>query len=134
MSISAYLETTKWSDVDFEMPQHIYLFDGKSNALAYAKKGGEEIQVFKNPLKIDTRRRTFVKVKHKNLDLFAKTVKRLEEPKANNVTSFAVKSDSGKEYIVENVSGKWVCNCIGFSYRNKCKHSEKVKNENSSNK
>ena len=131
MSISAYKEITEW-DVEYRQPNHTYLFDGKSNILAYAKWHGKEIVIFKEPLPMDTRRRKFVKVKHKELEQFAKTlVLPIEEkPVANNVTSFLIKSDSGKEYFVEKIGEKWSCNCVGFMYRNKCKHSEQVRKEN----
>jgi hypothetical protein len=126
MSISAYREVTEWKDTEFRMPQHIYLFDGKSNALAYAKEGQEDIFIFKAPLKIDTRRRKFEKVKHKALDKFGKTVILKPDAKADGVTSFEVKSDSGKTYVVTLESGKYQCNCVGYSYRGKCKHSEQI--------
>ena len=37
-----------------------------------------------------------------------------------------MKSDSGKTYTVELIGGKYHCNCIGYGYRGKCKHSESV--------
>ena len=126
MSISAYREITEWKDTEFRVPQHTYLFDGKSNALAYAKEGQEDIFIFKAPLKIDTRRRKFEKVKHEALDAFGKTVTLKPEPKADGVNSFEVLSDSGKTYIVTADSGKYQCNCVGYSYRGKCKHSEQI--------
>jgi len=30
---------------------------------------------------------------------------------------------------VELIAGKYVCNCIGYSYRGSCKHSEQIKKE-----
>jgi hypothetical protein len=126
MGISAYQEVTEWSDDPLGLSNHTYLFDGKSNALAYAKFGDDEITVFKAPIRIDTRRRKFEKVKHSNLELFAKTMK-VEESKHPN---WKVLSDSGKTYIVELIGGNYHCNCAGYQYRGKCKHSEKIKNEN----
>lgn len=126
MGISAYKEVTEWNNDEFVVPAHIYLFDGKSNALAYAKESNGEIFIFKKPLPLDTRRRKFVKVKHKALDEYGATVV-LEEPKLDNVPNWQVKSDSGKTYTVTLESGKYTCNCVGYAYRGKCKHSEQVK-------
>jgi len=126
MGISAYKEVTEWSDVEFTVPQNVYLFDGKSNALAYAKESNGEIFIFKKPLAIDTRRRKFIKVKHEALDSYGATVV-LDVPNLENTPHWSVKSDSGKTYTVTLESGRYTCNCIGFAYRNKCKHSEQIK-------
>jgi hypothetical protein len=128
MSISAYKEITEWDNSEFKVPNHTYLFDGKSNILAYAKESNGEVVILKNPLKLDTRRRKFEKIRHKALDAFAKTVV-IEEEKQEDYPNWQVKSDSGKTYTVQLISGKYVCGCVGYSYRGKCKHSEKVKNE-----
>ena len=133
MSISAYKEVTEWSDVEFTVPSHTYLFDGKSNALAYAKESNGEIFIFKKPLPIDTRRRKFIKVKHKALDEYGATVV-LHVPNLENTPHWSVKSDSGKTYTVTLESGKYQCNCVGYAYRGKCKHSESVALEQQSSK
>jgi hypothetical protein len=125
MSISAYQEITEWSDAPSKSCNHTYLFDGKSNALAYAKNGSNDIFIFNAPLAIDTRRRKFVKVKHAGLDAYGATVV-VDPPKLDNVPHWFVKSDSGKTYTVSLVSGKYQCTCVGYSYRGKCKHSESV--------
>jgi len=126
MGISAYKEITVWDNPEFRVPQNVYLFDGKSNALAYVKESNGEIFIFKKPLPIDTRRRKFIKVKHEALDAYGATIVLEPPPVANNINIFMVKSDSGKEYTVEKINGKYSCNCIGFSYRNSCKHSEQI--------
>ena len=77
------------------------------------------------PLKMDTRRRKFIKVKHDALDAYGATVV-IEEPKAIDVPNWQVLSDSGKTYTVTLESGKYQCNCIGYAYRGKCKHSDSV--------
>jgi hypothetical protein len=128
MGLSAYKEVTEWDGEFSKMPQNVYLFDGKNNALAYAKDGDAEIFVFHTPLRIDTRRRKFVKVKHKKLDAFAKTVS--VKPKSD-YPSWTVKSESGNTYTVELIGDSYQCNCTGFSYRGKCKHSDQIKKENS---
>ena len=128
MGISAYKEVTEWNEDEYKVPNHIYLFDGKSNILAYAKESSDEVTIFKKPLPMDTRRRKFEKVKHKALDALAKTI--FVEPE-KEITSphWQVKSESGKTYTVELIGGKYVCNCIGYSYRGTCKHSDQIKKE-----
>jgi len=127
MGLSAYKEVTEWDGEFSKTPNHTYLFDGKNKALAYAKNGDPEIFVFHSPLSIDTRRRKFVKVKHHQLDEFALTVQ--AKPK-NDYPSWTVKSDSGKTYTVELIDGNYQCNCTGFAYRGKCKHSDQIKKDN----
>ena len=129
MGISCYKEVTVWNNPEFRVPAHIYLFDGKSNALAYAKESNGEIFIFKKPLPMDTRRRKFVKVKHKELDAYGATVV-LEVPNLENTPHWSVKSDSGKTYTVTLESGKYTCNCVGYAYRGACKHSKQIKEEN----
>jgi len=123
MGLSAYKEVTEWEGEHSKTRNHTYLFNGKNKALAYAKDGDAEIFVFHTPLTIDTRRRKFVKVKHKNLDTFAKTVQ--TKSKSDN-PSWTVKSESGNTYTVELIDGKYQCNCTGYSYRGSCKHSKSV--------
>ena len=130
MGISAYKEVTEWDNSEFVVPNHTYLFDGKSNILAYAIEGTDEITVFNKPLKMDTRRRKFEKVKHTGLEILAGTFQLESKPTQSDYPNWKVKSDSGKEYTVELISGKYHCNCVGYGYRGKCKHSESIKKEN----
>ena len=127
MSISAYKEVTEWDNSEFVVPNHTYLFDGKSNILAYAIEGTNEITVFKKPLKVSTTRRKFEKVKHTGLEILAGTLQLESKPTQSDYPNWKVKSDSGKEYIVELISGKYHCNCVGYGYRGKCKHSDGIK-------
>ena len=129
MGISAYKEITEWDKAEFKVPNHTYLFDGKSNILAYAKASNDELVILHKPLPMDTRRRKFIKVKHKALDEYGATVV-LDVPNLENTPHWSVKSDSGKTYTVTLESGKYQCNCVGYSYRGKCKHSEQIKKEN----
>jgi hypothetical protein len=128
MGISAYKEVTEWDNSEFVVPNHTYLFDGKSNILAYAKASNDELVILHKPLPLDGRRRKFIKVKHEALDAYGATIVLAPPPVANNINIFMVKSDSGKEYTVEKIDGKYSCNCIGFAYRGKCKHSDEIKN------
>ena len=133
MGISAYKEVTEWDNSDFVVPNHVYLFDGKSNILAYAKASNDELVILHKPLPMDTRRRKFIKVKHKALDEYGATVV-LDVPNLENTPHWSVKSDSGKTYTVTLESGKYQCNCIGYAYRGKCKHSESVASAQQSSK
>ena len=126
MGISAYKEITEWDNSEFVVPKHTYLFDGKSNILAYAKASNDELVILHKPLPMDTRRRKFIKVKHKALDEYGATVV-LDVPNLENTPHWSVKSDSGKTYTVTLESGKYQCNCIGYAYRGKCKHSDEIK-------
>jgi len=120
---------TEWDNSEFKVPNHTYLFDGKSNILAYAKASNNELVILHKPLPLDTRRRKFEKVKHKALDEYAKTVV-LTEVNLDNVPHWTVKNDKGKTYTITLESGKYQCNCVGYSYRGKCKHSEQIRKEN----
>ena len=126
MGISAYKEITEWDNSEFVVPNHTYLFDGKSNILAYARASDGEVMVLPKPIKIDTRRRKFVKVNHKALQSLAKTLQLPEETLQSDFPNWQVKSDSGKTYTVELIGNHYHCNCVGYSYRGKCKHSESV--------
>jgi len=50
------------------------------------------------------------------------TVARKEAIEAAN--SWVVKGSKGEDYIVTKSNGKCRCTCPGFTFRNKCKHSE----------
>jgi hypothetical protein len=82
---------------------------------------------------MDTRRRKFIKVKHDALDAYGATVV-IDVPNLDNTPHWSVKSDSGKTYTVTLESGKYQCNCVGYAYRGKCKHSESVALEQQSSK
>lgn len=128
MGISAYKEITEW-DSEFAVPNHVYLFDGKSNILAYARESDDEVTIFKKPMPMDTRRRKFEKVKHKALDALAPL---FEKPEVkSDLPNWQVKSDSGKTYTIELSNGKYRCNCVGYSYRGTCKHSDQIQKEQS---
>lgn len=88
MGISAYKEVTEWDNSEFVVPNHTYLFDGKSNILAYAKASNDELVILHKPLPLDNRRRKFIKVKHEALDAYGATITLAPPPVANNINIF----------------------------------------------
>jgi len=106
-------ETTVWSDGS--NTNHTYLLDG-TKIIAYAKFGGDEVQVLKTQIKIDKRYRTFIKTKHFGLEKFIK-----KTPTKSNTRVFKVVSKT-KEYFVELSDYNYTCTCTGFNFRGKCKH------------
>ena len=106
-------ETTVWSDGS--NANHTYLLDG-TKIVAYAKFGGDEVQVLKTQIKIDKRYRTFVKTKHFGLQNLIKST-----PAKSNTRVFKVQSKT-KEYFVELSDYNYTCTCTGFNFRGKCKH------------
>jgi hypothetical protein len=106
-------ETTVWSDRS--NANHTYLLEG-TKIVAYAKFGGDEVQVLKTQIKIDKRYRTFVKTKHFGLEKFIK-----KTPIKSNTRVFKVVSKT-KEYFVELSDYNYTCTCTGFNFRGKCKH------------
>jgi len=106
-------ETTVWSDRS--NANHTYLLEG-TKIVAYAKFGGDEVQVLKTQIKIDKRYRTFIKTKHFGLEKFIK-----KTPTKSNTRVFKVVSKT-KEYFVELSDYNYTCTCTGFNFRGKCKH------------
>jgi len=106
-------ETTVWSDGS--NANHTYLLEG-TKIVAYAKFGGDEVQVLKTQIKIDKRYRTFIKTKHFGLEKFIK-----KTPIKSNTRVFKVVSKT-KEYFVELSDYNYTCTCTGFNFRGKCKH------------
>ena len=106
-------ETTVWSDGS--NINHTYLLEG-IKIIAYAKYGGDDVQVLKTQIKIDKRYRTFVKSNHPALAKFIKTTLTKSSTRV-----FKIKSKA-KEYFVELSDYNYTCTCTGFSFRGKCKH------------
>ena len=118
-------ETTEWES-DFPIINKIYLLDLKDKIIAYTNSDNTIIQL-KSPIKIDRRRRKFIKVNHAGL---SKLIKYVPEDNNYNIINdntriFKVKSKD-KEYTVLLKDYNYNCNCIGFGYRGKCKHSDAV--------
>ncbi len=111
-----FAETTEWSD---STPNGIYLLDdSKSKMYAFKPARGGEIKVFKNPIRIDIRRRKFVvnPVQFKT---------GLKEPEPEGRV-WVVKGSKGDEYKVTELNGNLSCTCSGFKFRGKCKHAESI--------
>lgn len=125
-------EITDW-DCGYNVANHTYLIDNKSRVVAYATEHDGEVVTLKSGFILDKRYRKFIKDNHTALSAIAKTIPetKTEKPKiikSDNVRVFKVKSDT-KEYDVQyNISGNFfVCSCVGFGYRRKCKHVDAVK-------
>lgn len=109
-----YQETTNWKD---DIPNGTYLLnDSKTKMYAYVKPGAKSAFKFKNPINIDTRRRTFKEVKN----TFGFNI---EEPVSQN-PRWEVVGSKGDKYIVEKTENGFTCTCTGFKFRGKCKHVE----------
>ncbi len=111
-----FAETTDWKD---SVPNGIYLLDdSKSKMYAFKPARGGEIKVFKNPIRIDIRRRKFVvnPVQFKT---------GLKEPEPEGRV-WVVKGSKGDEYTVSELNGNLSCTCSGFKFRGKCKHAESI--------
>jgi hypothetical protein len=49
-----------------------------------------------------------------------------EKPRYD-IKSWKVKSSSGSTYTVQQINGdRYTCNCPGFKFRKRCKHTDKV--------
>jgi len=110
-------ETTVWDGYDCN---HTYLLDNKGYIVAYAKHHGNDIGVVTAKIRLDKRRRTFVKTNHSKL---SKILKDAEPEKGNRI--FNVKSKT-KDYVVESTGYSYSCTCTGYNFRGKCKHIDAV--------
>ena len=97
-------ETTVWEG-DIQ-PNHLYLMEGDL-AYAYIKSTTNEHRVFKKPLRMDLRGRTF-----KNEGEF--------KIKPRNPALRKITGSKGEVYEVNVEEG--TCTCPGFRYRGACRH------------
>ncbi len=112
--MEAVRETTIWTGVEYQQPNHDYLLDG-DRVVAYRPWGTAEIRVLKGKLKIDRRGRQFERLDPNPFAGF-------EEKKEPMVLE--VKGSKGAVYRVDMASG--TCTCPGFTFRGNCKHLEAV--------
>ena len=57
--------------------------------------------------------------------------KRPESPADAPDGAWAVVGSKGASYTVRAVQGRYTCTCPGFGWRGKCKHSDKIRSEQS---
>ena len=112
-----YKETTQWKDGG---ANHTYLLStNKTKMYAYVKDGTTKVIEFKNPIDIDIRGRKFVEVKN--------TFKYKIKEEASVYPNWKVVGSKGDVYTVELVNEKYKCSCVGFKFKHKCSHIDKVK-------
>lgn len=105
-------ETTQWSS---PVTNHIYfLNDSRTKMYAYIRGDTGESKIFKNPIEISVRGRTFEVLRK---------VDNEKEP-----SGVAITGSKGDVYYVTNHNGEYKCTCTGYKYHGTCKHIEKVKN------
>ncbi len=103
-------ETTVWNP---PLVNHIYfLNNARTKMYAYIRGDNGESKIFKNPIQISVRGRTF--------DVLRKVDD--ENP------GVAITGSKGDVYYVTENNGEWKCTCTGYKYHGTCKHIEKVKN------
>lgn len=111
--MQAMKETTKWSEKG-RVPNHTYIFDG-NKAIAYIRDGEVHPYIFKNPLDIDKRGRTFKVVPLPSM--------------FNELPSEVIRVQGSKGQVYEVTLGdKTSCTCPSFAFRGKCKHIDQLRN------
>lgn len=130
-------ETTQWS-VDYScQPNHTYLINAKNQVVAYAPCHSiTDVQVLKSRNTLDKRYRSFEVVHHPKLAEIGKQFasedvkkeSKKETVKPTKITRvFNVKSKDKVYTVTFNMKSKQVvCECVGFGYRRRCKHSDAV--------
>ena len=121
-------EITAW-DCEYKVPNNTYLLNNIGKLIAYIKEGEDSINQLKTPLEFSKSRRKFIKIQHDGLSKLIKDEKKDNTKRIipKNVQLFNVNSND-KDYTVEVTDNRYFsCTCIGFGYRNKCKHVEAVK-------
>lgn len=103
-----YRETTDWTT-----PNHTYLLtDNKQYMHGYIKLGTADVQLFKQPIRFDTRGRSF------------QYVADYDEDDSAAATVIEVQGSKGDKYYVTLDDSAASCSCTGFKYRGECKHLE----------
>lgn len=112
--MQAMKETTTWNS-ESRVPNHTYIFDG-IKAIAYIREGEFHPYIFKTPLDIDRRGRTFKQV----------PLPAMFEDEPLNVVR--VQGSKGQVYEV-TLGDRPTCTCPSFTFRGKCKHIDQAKGE-----
>jgi hypothetical protein len=116
MTLKFYQETTKWAGAT---SNHTYLLSkDRSKMLAYVPAGTRAVFKFKNPLRIDTRGRTF-QVTEEDFGYTAEAV-------VNTNPQWQVQGSRGDVYTVEQTETGLTCTCSGFRFRGACRHIKEV--------
>ena len=84
--------------------------------LGYVRSGTDKLEMFKQPLPFDARRRKFVEVPN--------TWGYVEPEMVNTANSWQIRSSSGNVYTIERTDGRLSCTCTGFRFKRKCRHVE----------
>lgn len=121
--MKAFLETTEWADTPFNCNHVYWMNDSRDKMYAYARFGNPaDVQVFKNPIRIDNRGRRFEPVRH---DIYGWTdPDDVVEVTAN--PTWRVAGSKGAEYVVEKDGSVYTCTCPGYKYRGECRHAKEV--------
>jgi hypothetical protein len=105
-------ERTEWLT---DTPNHTYLVvDSKEKMIGYVRAGTDKLELFKQPLPFDTRRRKFKEVPN--------TWGYVEPKLVNTANSWQIKSSSGNVYTIERNGDRLSCSCTGFRFKSKCRH------------
>jgi Uncharacterized conserved protein len=112
--MEAVHETTRWTGVDHQQPNHDYLLDG-DKIVAYRPWGTAEIRVLRSGIKIDRRGRKFVKL---DPNPFA------EQEQHPDPVILSVPGSKGAVYRVNTQTA--TCTCPGFTFRGSCKHIKEL--------
>lgn len=105
-------EVTDWKG---QAPNHLYLFDdSETKIIAYRPDGAIDFFKFKEPIRIDTRRRKFVASR-------AMIPKELLEAAGKSMAR-RVEGSKGQVYTVTDTT----CTCSGFKFRGVCKHLTQI--------
>ena len=112
MTLKFYQETTEWAGAT---SNHTYLLSkDRSKMLAYVPAGTRAVFKFKNPLRIDTRRRTF-QVTQEDFGYTADAV-------VNTNPQWQIQGSRGDVYTVEQTETGLTCTCSGAHFRRACRH------------
>jgi hypothetical protein len=99
--------------------------DSKEKMYAYARFGNPmDVQVFKNPIRIDARGRRFEQVRN-DIYGWVDADDEVEVASPTNPT-WTVAGSKGDKYIVEKDGSMYTCTCSGFKFRGECRHIKEV--------
>jgi|TARA_R110000744_G_C18863306_1_gene504272 chitinase len=62
-SVVALKEITKWTECDYNQPNHTYFLNAKGKLVGYKLPGADAVITLKNAMKFDKARRKFITLK-----------------------------------------------------------------------